>query len=85
MSGYTVLSLALLVGGVAPAGAMAAVGRGFNRLVALELVSASAVLFIFVFTEVSGESYELMVPLVLVPLALAGTLVFTRTMRDVDS
>jgi multisubunit Na+/H+ antiporter MnhF subunit len=80
-----IFCLVLLLGAIGPAAGMAAIGRGTNRLVGLELASASAVLFMVVFTLVSGESYELIVPLVLAPLMPAGTLVFTRTMTDVES
>jgi hypothetical protein len=40
------------------------------------------VLFMLVFVEVSDQPSELILPLVLVPLSVAGTLVFTRLLRD---
>ena len=84
MSGYGMLAMALLVAGLGPVLVMGAVGTALNRLVALELGGALVTLFLLVFVEVSGESYELIVPLVLVPLAFAGTLVFTRLLKDTD-
>lgn len=78
------LALALLVGGLGPVLVMGALGTALNRLVALELGGALITLFLLVFVEVSGETYELIVPLVLAPLAFAGTLVFTRLLKDTD-
>ena len=85
MSGYGMLTMALLVGGLGPVLAMGAFGRALNRLVALELGGSLAALFMLVFVEVSGETYELILPLVLVPLSLAGALVFTRLLKGTDS
>ena len=84
MSGYGVLSMLLLVGGLGPVLLMGAVGTALNRLIALEIGGSVITLFLLVFIEVSGETYELIVPVVLAPLAFAGTLVFTRLLRDVD-
>jgi multisubunit Na+/H+ antiporter MnhF subunit len=84
MSGYDMLALALLVAGLGPVLVMGALGTALNRLVALELGGALITLFLLVFVEVSGETYELIVPLVLAPLAFAGTLVFTRLLKDTD-
>lgn len=63
---------------------MSAIGHCFNRLVALEMGTAIAVLFMLIFVEVSDQPSELIVPLVLVPLSVAGTLVFTRLLQDGD-
>lgn len=84
MSGYGMLAMTLLVGGLGPVLLMGAFGTAQNRLVALELGGALITLFLLVFVEVSGETYELIVPLVLTPLAFAGSLVFTRLLKDTD-
>ena len=84
MTGYAVLALLLLVGGLGPVVAMSAIGHSFNRLVALEMGTAITVLFMLIFVEVSNQPSELILPLVLVPLSVAGTLVFTRLLRDGD-
>ena len=84
MTGYAVLALLLLVGGLGPLVAMSVIGHSFNRLVALEMGTAIAVLFMLIFVEVSNQPSELILPLVLVPLSVAGTLVFTRLLRDGD-
>lgn len=77
MNGFTACLLALICGGLAPALLVASRGRSVDRLVGLELLSAVLVLVLLVFAQL-GESYELILPLVLVPLSFAGTLVFTR-------
>jgi multisubunit Na+/H+ antiporter MnhF subunit len=84
MTGYGALTLALLIGGLGPVLVTGAIGHAHHRLIALELGGALSALFMVVFVEVSGQSYELILPLVLVPLSLVGTLVFTRTLRDTD-
>jgi multicomponent Na+:H+ antiporter subunit F len=78
------LTMVLLVGGLGPVLIMGALGTALNRLVALEIGGAVITLFLLVFVEVSGQTYELIVPLVLAPLAFAGTLVFTRLLKDND-
>jgi multisubunit Na+/H+ antiporter MnhF subunit len=84
MSGYGVLAMILLVGALGPVLLMGAIGTALQRLVALEIGGSVIALFLLVFVEVSGETYELIVPVVLVPLAFAGTLVFTRLLKDAD-
>ncbi len=74
--------MTLLIGGLGPVLVMGSMGRAFDRLVALELGGALGALFMLVFTEVSGQSYELILPLVLAPLSLVGSLVFTRLLKD---
>lgn len=73
-----ICALALVVGGLGPALLLASRGDAVHRLVGLELTSAVAVVFMMVFTEIAGQSYYLSVPLVLAPMSLAGTLVYTR-------
>ena len=63
------LAIALLVGGLGPVLLMGAFGTALNRLVALEIGGALITLFLLVFVELSGQTYELIVPLVLAPLA----------------
>lgn len=78
MTGYTVCAAALLIGGLGPALLLAARGHPVDRLVGLELVGGISTVFMLVMSQVTGQSFYLSVPLVLVPLSLAGTLVFTR-------
>lgn len=85
MSGYAVLALVLLVGGLGPVLAMGAIGHSFKRLIALEMGSSIGALFMLIFVEVSGVSSELILPLVLVPLSVAGALVFTRLLPGSDT
>jgi multicomponent Na+:H+ antiporter subunit F len=85
MTGYTVCA-AVLLAALLPALALAAYGDAVARLVGLELVGAIGTAFMLVFAQVTHQSYFLSVPLLLVPLSLAGTLVFTRLLapRDED-
>ena len=85
MSGYAILALALLIGGLGPVLVMGAIGHSFNRLVALEMGSSIGAIFMLIFIQVSHQSSELILPLVLVPLSLAGTLVFTRLLHGCDT
>lgn len=79
MNAYTICLVALLVGGVAPALWITARGEAADRLVGLLIGSAVVVFALLLFSQVGpGQSYDLVLPLVLVPLAYAGTLVFTR-------
>jgi multisubunit Na+/H+ antiporter MnhF subunit len=55
-----------------------------DRLVGLELVSVVSVVIMLVLAQVTGQSYYLAVPLVLAPLSVTGTLVFTRLLGRRD-
>lgn len=83
MSGYTVCAIALLVA-LAPAVLLASRGEPADRLVGLELFASVATLFMLVLAQVEHQSFYLAVPLVLVPLSFAGTLVFTRLLGNRD-
>ncbi len=78
MTGFSVCILVLLVGGIGPALAVGARGTPSSRLVGLELANAVVTTFFVVFTLVSGFTFDLTLPLVLAPLSLTGTLVYTR-------
>lgn len=81
MSGWSIAVLALMVGGVAPAAFLASRGSPLQRLVGLELTSAVAVVVLILLVQISGQSDYLVVPLVLVVLSFAGTLVYTRLLH----
>jgi multicomponent Na+:H+ antiporter subunit F len=53
-------------------------GDGVDRLVGLELVTGVGTALLIVLAQATKQSYYLSVPLVLVPMSLAGTLVYTR-------
>lgn len=79
MSVYVACLVALLVGGLAPALWLACRRGPSNRLVGLTMVSSVATSCLILMSQVGpGQSYDLVLPLVLVPLSFAGTLVFTR-------
>ncbi|HEY0495717.1 MAG TPA: monovalent cation/H+ antiporter complex subunit F [Kutzneria sp.] len=78
MSGWEIATMALLLGGMVPALALVARGGPVDRLVGLELASVVGTLTLLVAIQGDGQSSYLIVPLVLVLLAFAGTLVYTR-------
>lgn len=78
MTGYGICAAVLVIGGLGPALFLGARGSAIDRLVGLELISSIVVLTMLVVTQMTGLSYYLAVPLVLAPLSLAGTLVYTR-------
>jgi multicomponent Na+:H+ antiporter subunit F len=85
VTAYEICLLVLLLGGLTPALAVASRGESVSRLVGLQIVS-SVIVFVFILFSVvgPGQSYDLVLPLVLVPLAFAGTLVFTRLLGRTD-
>lgn len=78
MTGWLLAALALMVVGLGPALWLGARGDAVARLVGLELGGATAVLVLLVLGQASGQAQLMIVPLVLVVLSFAGTLVFTR-------
>lgn len=78
MNGYTAAALTLLVGGLGPGAWLGIRGSAQRRLVGLALSSAVTVLLLMLVSEVAGQSSMLILPIVLVVMSAAGTLVFTR-------
>ena len=78
MNAWLWAGIVLTGGGLAPALLLAARGNPVDRLVGLELAASVATLTMLVLTVAFGQSSYLIVPLVFVLLACAGTLVFTR-------
>lgn len=83
MSGYTVCCI-VLAATLAPALLLGSRGAPVERLVGLALVNVVVNALMLVLAQVQHQSYYLAVPLVLVPLSLAGTLVFTRLLGGRD-
>jgi multisubunit Na+/H+ antiporter MnhF subunit len=78
MNAWLLGSVVLLVGGLAPAGWMAARGSPLDRLIGLEMGSVVAGLELMLFSQAENEPQYLIVPLVLALLSFAGTLVYVR-------
>lgn len=78
MSGYAVCAVVVMLGALLPALVLTSRGRPADRLVGLELTTASVTVAMLLVSQVTGQSYDLIVPLVLVVLSVTGTLVFTR-------
>jgi multisubunit Na+/H+ antiporter MnhF subunit len=68
----------LMVGGLVPALVLISRGDVVARLIGLQLLSAVTVLVLVLLAQGFGQAQYLIVPLVLVVLSFAGTLVFTR-------
>lgn len=78
MTGWLVAALALMVLGLGPVLWLGTHGEAAARLVGLELGASITALTLLVLAQAAGQSQLLIVPLVLVVLSFAGTLVFTR-------
>jgi multisubunit Na+/H+ antiporter MnhF subunit len=78
MSTWLAGALVLMVAGLGPALWLGVRGAAVERLVGVELGSAVTVLVLLLLSQAVGQSSLLIVPLVLVLLSFAGTLVFTR-------
>lgn len=77
-------AVALMVGGLLPALYLTATGRPVDRLIGVELTSSVVTVAMLLVSDITAESYELIVPIVLVALSLAGALVFTRLIGGVQ-
>jgi multisubunit Na+/H+ antiporter MnhF subunit len=84
VTGYTVCVLAMVIGGLGPGMWITARGSAVGRLVGLELVGVVSVVVMLVLAQLTGQSSYLVVPLVLAPLSVTGTLVFTRLLGTRD-
>ena len=76
--GWLLFCGVLLVGGLAPALVVGARGSTASRLLGLQFTGTVAALLLVALSVVVGQPSYLVVPLVLVLLSYAGTLVFTR-------
>ena len=82
MTMWVVFAGVLAVGGLVPALCVGARHSGVARLVGLQSTSAVTVLLLIALSAAFGQSSYLIVPLVLVVLAYAGTLVYTRLLSQ---
>ena len=78
MTAWSLAAVVLIGGGLFPAAIIGARGDATNRLAGLELAGAVATIVLMLLPQAAGQSSSLIVPLVLVVLSFAGTLVFTR-------
>ena len=68
----------LLLGGLIPGLVLMSRGDASVRLIGLQLLSGVTVLVLLLLAQGFGQPQYLIVPLVMVVLSFAGTLVFTR-------
>lgn len=78
MTAWEVFAGVLCVAGLGPALWVGARHRGVGRLAGLQFASSVTVLVFVALSAAAGQSSYLIVPLTLVLLAYAGTLVYTR-------
>lgn len=83
MTANEICLLALLVGGIVPALVLTVRGGVEDRLIGVDLAASITVFILILFSQVGpGRAYDLVLPLVLVPLSFVGTLVFTRLLAE---
>jgi multisubunit Na+/H+ antiporter MnhF subunit len=78
VTGWLLAALVLVLLGLGPALWLGARGDAVSRLVGAELGAATTVLVLVVLAQAAGQAQLMIVPLTLVVLSFAGTLVFTR-------
>ena len=78
MTAWVIASAVLMLGGLVPAMILASRGPAAHRLLGLEVAGATGVIVLMVLCQAMNQSSYLILPLVLVLLSFAGTLVFTR-------
>jgi len=82
MTPWVVFAGVLMVAGLGPALAVGVRGRALYRLTGLQLAGPVTVLVLIAVSAVLGQSSYLIVPLALVLLSFAGTLVYTRLLTE---
>ena len=81
MNGWLIAAGALLVGGLGPAVWLGSTGSAPRRLVGLQLAIAVLVPELILLSMAFGQSSYLIVPVVLVAVSFAGTLVYAGLLK----
>lgn len=82
MSPWLVFAGVLAVAGLGPALVVGSRGRALYRLTGLQFAGPVVVLVLIALSVVLGQPSYLIVPLALVLLSYAGTLVYTRLLTE---
>lgn len=82
MSPWLVFAGIVMVAGLAPALVVGSREKALHRLTALQLAGPVVVLALIAISVVLGQPSYLIVPLALVLLSYAGTLVYTRLLTE---
>ena len=82
MTAWLVFTGGLLLAGLAPALVLASRGAAVPRLVGLQFAGAVSALLLVALTVVVDQPSYLVVPLAMVLLSYAGTLVYTRLLEE---
>lgn len=85
MSVLTACLIGLILVGLVPSLALASHGSSPDRLIGVQNGSSILVFCTILLSQIPpGQSYELVVPLVLAPLSFVGVLVFTRLLAPLE-
>ena len=84
MTGYEICAAAMMLGGLLPALVLASRGRPVERIIGLVLAGTVITLVMVLMGQITGQSYDLIDPIVLAVLSVVGTLVFTRLIPGVE-
>jgi multisubunit Na+/H+ antiporter MnhF subunit len=82
MTPWLLFAGVLCVAGLGPALVVAARGEAYRRLTGLQFAGPVVVLVLIAVSVLAAQSSYLIVPLALVVLTYAGTLVFTRLLAE---
>ena len=82
MNPWVLFAAVLMVAGLGPALVVGARDKALYRLTGLQLAGPVTVLLLVAVSVVLGQSSYLIVPLALVLLSFAGTLVYTRLLTE---
>ena len=82
MTPWVIFAAVLAVAGLGPALFIGARGKALYRLTGLQLAAPVTVLVLIAVSVILGQSSYLIVPLALVLLSFAGTLVYTRLLTE---
>lgn len=82
MMPWTIFAGVLCVAGLGPALVVGARDKALYRLTGMQLAGPVVVLVLIALSVVTGQSSYLIVPLALVVLSYAGTLVYTRLLSE---
>ena len=82
MNPWLLFAAVLMVTGLGPALVVSAREKALHRITALQLAGPVVVLVLIAISVILGQSSYLIVPLALVLLSYAGTLVYTRLLTE---
>lgn len=82
MTAWIVFAAVVMVGGLGPALVVSGRDKALYRLTGVQLAAPATVLVLIAVSVILGQPSYLIVPLALVLLSFAGTLVYTRLLTE---